>query len=632
MMSPPTTNPGVDVVLCLRSEQLLAFPGLDGLSRTLAQDLDWAAMDATVHLLSVDLDDPTPPSGGEDGLRIINVESMAAALKSVWLGSTIRERDLLIVCGLAIPSADTIHHLQEVVRRDALTGVAVPRLTSGRGDKIWTLAGDDEQRLTFDARSVKDMKPTYIVSEAFEPVFLVRSDVVASIAPPKSLSGPVGVVRLFMAELRRAGFVTVIDNNARVPAIGSPQSMTNDLGQDTLGPILTRYPCISEARRRITLDDNVRFERLNAAITQTDGMPAIVYDCRNMEPRFNGTAVSILAFLHGLTELSDAPADILVRPDARKKHELDQRFPTLRFMTDVGDRRFDACMRLSQVWTVDLWRDMHDMATSVGCAMLDCIGIDIVYASPEVHHSGFGFGAEHADGLLYLSKHSQNLFESRFSTSKSIIKDVYFQSCSLTEYVMKCVPPVERRTLFVVGNELRHKDVGPTAELLADAFPFEEIVCLGRHHVRHGAIRQVDSGDLTQEAIGRLYNEAKVVVYPSFYEGFGIPIMEGLANGAVVIARWSPLLEELAANLPAKCGALVCYRSPRELVTIMDDVLSSRPYPRMTTGAALASSQKPLSRKDVAEKVVRFSQRMVAGADGSRWRTRDRLFRQTRQF
>jgi glycosyltransferase involved in cell wall biosynthesis len=67
----------------------------------------------------------------------------------------------------------------------------------------------------------------------------------------------------------------------------------------------------------------------------------------------------------------------------------------------------------------------------------------------------------------------------------------------------------------------------------------------------------------------RLYGACDLMVYPSFYEGFGLPILEAMACGrAVACSNTSAMLEvaDSAAILFDPC-------SQRDLVTSMRDLL-----------------------------------------------------------
>jgi len=64
-------------------------------------------------------------------------------------------------------------------------------------------------------------------------------------------------------------------------------------------------------------------------------------------------------------------------------------------------------------------------------------------------------------------------------------------------------------------------------------------------------------GYVSDAELRALYENAGLFVYPSFYEGFGIPAIEAMASGCAVIASNS-------ASLPEVCGDGARYVSPRD--------------------------------------------------------------------
>ncbi len=69
----------------------------------------------------------------------------------------------------------------------------------------------------------------------------------------------------------------------------------------------------------------------------------------------------------------------------------------------------------------------------------------------------------------------------------------------------------------------------------------------------HPALQQL--GEVDEAALTGLYAGALAVVYPSLYEGFGLPVLEALASGAPVITSLDPALVELTSGAAMHCDA-----------------------------------------------------------------------------
>jgi len=75
--------------------------------------------------------------------------------------------------------------------------------------------------------------------------------------------------------------------------------------------------------------------------------------------------------------------------------------------------------------------------------------------------------------------------------------------------------------------------------------------------------RIVFKGQVTAEEMRRLLNRASIFVFPSFYEGFGLPPLEAMASGC-------PVVVSNVASLPEVCGEAACYVDPYAVESIAD--------------------------------------------------------------
>ena len=62
-------------------------------------------------------------------------------------------------------------------------------------------------------------------------------------------------------------------------------------------------------------------------------------------------------------------------------------------------------------------------------------------------------------------------------------------------------------------------------------------------------------GEVSEEKLVSLYSEALAVIYPSVYEGFGLPVLEAMQCGAAVITSKDPAIGEVAGDAAVRIDA-----------------------------------------------------------------------------
>jgi len=149
------------------------------------------------------------------------------------------------------------------------------------------------------------------------------------------------------------------------------------------------------------------------------------------------------------------------------------------------------------------------------------------------------------------------------------------------------VPERRSRRLLYVGNLKPHKNLGRLVEAVEKVRLLEpiELAIAGRiDGFRTGLatplLERLRStpwirllGEATDAELRGQYGEAEALVFPSMYEGFGLPVLEAMAAGCPVVCSRLPALVEIAG--PSRgAGGVVDYFDPGNPDEMADAILA----------------------------------------------------------
>ena len=214
--------------------------------------------------------------------------------------------------------------------------------------------------------------------------------------------------------------------------------------------------------------------------------------------------------------------------------------------------------------------------------------------------------------VLTVSKHSRSEILRIFPQA-----DVRVISCTVPEAWYE-PRPVEDRTgyLLMVTSSAPHKNAPGALRAYAkyandagrSARPLKVVGLFKHAHLYRQELREGGVGDLvsflpylSEQELIRTYQQAAALLFPSFAEGFGIPMLEAMATGTPVIAAG-------AASLPEVGGEAGCYFQPSDvddMANALRRVLSDKERQRQMAQRGIERA-RVYSPATVREQVIKF--------------------------
>jgi alpha-1,3-rhamnosyl/mannosyltransferase len=187
-----------------------------------------------------------------------------------------------------------------------------------------------------------------------------------------------------------------------------------------------------------------------------------------------------------------------------------------------------------------------------------------LYARRMIHHS-----LTRGDRIIAVSQNTRADLMQQFAVDGRKIEVIYngvedvFRQRLPDEEIERALRSLEisRPYLLFVGNPKPHKNLDTVVQAYAQArrlAPFDApLVCVGNRSGSEFKIRQRAEhlglgdqvrllGHVAQEVLPAIYQGATLFLYPTLYEGFGLPVVEAMASGVAVITSNTSALKEIA--------------------------------------------------------------------------------------
>ncbi len=204
------------------------------------------------------------------------------------------------------------------------------------------------------------------------------------------------------------------------------------------------------------------------------------------------------------------------------------------------------------------------------------------------------FALKRANKIITDSENTKKDILERFNVNPEKIEVIYLaagnefaeKSKKEIEYLYNrfCIPK-DKKLLMYVGNLKPHKNLERLLEAFSKLKNKEDyrLILVGKAFKNYNMLELkekelgieknvIHTGLVNQEELVDLYNLADLFVFPSLYEGFGIPILEALSCG-------TPVACSSTSSMPEVGGDVVEYFNPydvNEITTKMVETLQKQ--------------------------------------------------------
>lgn len=266
----------------------------------------------------------------------------------------------------------------------------------------------------------------------------------------------------------------------------------------------------------------------------------------------NGTSIHAMGMLEGLCSQKESlpQIDVCINQETADYYDIKNKYGVRVVDKEQLCDTYEVVFLAVFICSLEVL-DIIDQHAQKWCAwILDSIDLRCFNNTYQLNRTRFF--SEFADGLVFTSDDAYQDF-SHYVTDLDKTTEL--------ERAVVSIPATIRRQdsenvtannnipltdyVLIVGNRYKHKMIEETIDAVKDID--DKFLVLGAS--KNGFVRDnvygLVSGSLSDEELIKVYNDSSMVIFPSIYEGFGLPIVDAINCGKSVIVVERQLNHEL---------------------------------------------------------------------------------------
>ena len=352
------------------------------------------------------------------------------------------------------------------------------------------------------------------------------------------------------------------------------------------------------------------YNKKNKKIENDEKLQILIYDDA-MTTDCNGTSIHILGILSGFAQLNNTKynIDVCTKLDNIISYKLKERYPFNFYTENEIEKKYDILFVPAHSFLITAsflsFIDRHALRIVVW--PLDCI---LFRNNSDIKTNKFRYAysriSDYVDGLVFLSNDAKSDYNCLFSDCdnlNTIVQKVIYIPTGVKNKKANITLPFDEY-LLVMGNTHPHKMISQIIDRFRRLESTNFIIVGTQNDGRIADnIYGYRSGSLREDVMDALFSKCKMLIFPSVYEGFGLPVIEALKYGKDVIAVNRQLNKELESLSPNFKGHIHYYNSYNELDEI---IINSR-----KSADVIPDNSYTITWYDVAKKLVTLFDKVI---------------------
>ncbi len=456
-----------------------------------------------------------------------------------------KDSDLLLLNSDAEITEGSLEEMQRVLRLHEKHAVVTPRSNNATIFSVPAVGPSLPARDSYELwlRIKRDLPCYTVMPTAVGFCLLIKREVFERFGLFDEIYSPgYNEENDFVCRINRYGYSALAANHAFVfhhesSSFGPRRALLEDKNREVL---LRRYP---EYERKVS--DYLKFslDPVEAfAGLRIHHRPRLLFDLFHLPAAYTGTSEFGLNLLREIGQLVEEEFDLYVgicQPEAFFDNEL----AGYRIYEDRPDNQstFDLLFKPCQVFSWHEFQRMNRLAPRISWVLQDIIAVRCEYLNSPGRQALFQKAVELSDCVFTISEFSRSDYAAFYGTN-SPMRVIYHGT---NERLGNGLPATGEYVLLM-GNHFTHKGVADALEHLGNGYP---VVVVGGAEMSDCKpnVRWLKSGQISHLEMREAVAGARLLVYPSYYEGFGLPVVDALAIGKPVITLASELNKEIGA-------------------------------------------------------------------------------------